>query len=578
MHCKDLVKHKMALKGATFCISGTLSKGRKDVEAAIAKNGGNAAGSVTGKVTHLLCAPSEFEGKTSKVVTAEAKGIHIVKEDFLWDAIKSRKLPPINKYTFGGAGGGGQSAGGATPTAKAAEPAAGSKRAASPPKKIAPEAPTKRSAAAAAESPAKRSKGGGRPVDPAVPGRDSYCVVDDWSVLLNQTNVGANNNKFYKIQQLKDKGGNHFCFTHWGRVGATGQHKLDPCGSQDAAEREFKKKFRDKTGVPHDNVHTHDWTPTIGKYTLVETDEQEGAEGGENAPLGKLTAQQIEKGQGVLQKLDEALSAKKRDQTKLDNLSSQYYTLIPHDFGFKVPPAISTKEMLESEAELLKFYLRMGFEELEKADDGKTPISGIMAMDLPKSLDAACKGLCGAEDIAGSNERGVTHATKQSGKPAEHMEACLYAAIMLYTSNAIYRDLNNVLRGEDRGKIRKYFAYLRLLLEALNRLPQQSKNVWRGISVDLFDQYKKGSTVTWWSVSSCTSDINVAKNFMKGCGGKCTLLTVKSKTAADISTITFFGNEKEHLLAPGTQLKVLSSERKGDVTEITMEEVGRAIA
>ena len=37
----------------------------------------------------------------------------------------------------------------------------------------------------------------------------------------------------------------------------------------------------------------------------------------------------------------------------------------------------------------------------------------------------------------------------------------------------------------------------------------------------------------------------VAKNFMKGCGSACTLLTIKTKTAADISEITFYGNEKE---------------------------------
>merc|ERR1711920_586689 len=117
----------------------------------------------------------------------------------------------------------------------------------------------------------------------------------------------------------------------------------------------------------------------------------------------------------------------------------------------------------------------------------------------------------------------------------------------------------------------KYFAYLRLLLEALGRLPQQKKTVWRGVSVDLYDQYKVGSTITWWGVSSCTSDIKVAKNFMNGCGGKCTLLTVNSKTAADISEITFFGNEKEHLLAPGTQLKVVSVARTGRMTEITLE-------
>lgn len=91
------------------------------------------------------------------------------------------------------------------------------------------------------------------------------------------------------------------------------------------------------------------------------------------------------------------------------------------------------------------------------------------------------------------------------------------------------------------------------------------------------DQYPKGSTVTWWGVSSCTSDLSVAKSFMASCGGNCTLLTIHTKTSADISEITFYGHEKESLLAPGTQMKVLSSTKSGKVTEITMEEVGRVL-
>jgi len=204
-------------------------------------------------------------------------------------------------------------------------------------------------------------------------------------------------------------------------------------------------------------------------------------------------------------------------------------------------------------------------------------VDGIMNLALPASLDAAAGKLCGASDIKASNEKGKSHAAKQSGGPSKPMEAFLYAAIMLYTSNAIYRDLNAVLRSEDRSKIKKYFNYLRLLLEALARLPQQKKTLWRGISVDVYDQYTVGSTITWWGVSSCTADIKVAKNFMNGCGGKCSLITVESETAADISAITFFGNEKENLMAPGTQLKVLSSKREGKVTEIRLKEVGRAL-
>jgi len=414
-----------------------------------------------------------------------------------------------------------------------------------------------------------------KPVDPVVPGRESYTVVDDWSVLLNQTNLGANNNKYYKIQLLQGSDGTFYSWTHWGRVGAVGQHKLEPCADAVSAQNACEKKFKEKSGVLYCNRLSHDWTPVIGKYTLVETDEQEGDDGGESAPLGKLTPQQIEKGQGVLEKIEEVLNTK--SPTEIMDLSSQFYTLIPHNFGMKVPPPINTPEMLEAEQELLKFYLRMGFDEMEKADDGLLPVSGIMDLELPKSLESACSKLCSAKDIKASSEKGKTHADRNSGKPTKAMEPHLYAAIMLYTSNAIYRNLNSTLRSEDRGKIKKYFLYLRLLLEALGRLPQSPKDLWRGVNVDLFDTYPLNSTITWWAVSSCTADISVAKNFMNGCGGKCTLLTVNSKTAADISDITFFGNEKEHLLAPGTQLKVVSSVRKGKTTEIIMEEVGRVL-
>jgi len=443
-----------------------------------------------------------------------------------------------------------------------------------------PATPTRKAPAAKAKpaetpSPAKKAKTG-RPVDAAVPNRDTFSVADDWSVLLNQTNVGANNNKFYRIQVLQDtKKKEFYCWTHWGRVGAAGQHNLQPHYSQEAAENEFKSKFKSKSGVHYDLKDSHDWKPVVGKYTLVDTEEQEGDGGGESAPLGKLTEVQIEKGQEVLQRIEKALTAK-NDKT-LTDLSSEYYTLIPHDFGFKVPPAIKTSEMLEAEEELLKFYLRMGFEELDKEEDGLLPISGVMSLDLPKSLEAACSGICASGSIKSSMTRGKKHQEKQSGGPTKAMEAHLYGAIMLYTSNAIYKQLNAALRSEDRNKIKKYKPYLRLLFEALNRLPQQKRTLWRGIGVDLYDQYAKGSTITWWGVSSCTSDMQVAKNFMKGCGSSCTLLTVKTKTAADISAITFYGNEKESLLAPGTQLKVVDATRKGKVSEITLEEVGRAV-
>merc|ERR1719174_3429588 len=134
--------------------------------------------------------------------------------------------------------------------------------------------------------------------------------------------------------------------------------------------------------------------------------------------------------------------------------------------------------MLQAKMELLKFYLRMGFDEVE-ADTGLTPISGVMETTLPATL-ADCG--VGGSSVKSSTTQGEQLAKKQAGNPQSKMGAALYAAIMLYTSNAIYADLNKCLRAENRGKIKRYFKYLRLFLEAMACLPKRKKTLWRGIS------------------------------------------------------------------------------------------------
>jgi hypothetical protein len=265
------------------------------------------------------------------------------------------------------------------------------------------------------------------------------------------------------------------------------------------------------------------------------------------------------------------LAKKSPARPSLDTLSSQYYTLIPHNFGRKVPPAIVDDGMLQTQIELLKFYLRMGFEEVEE-DTGLTPIDGVMSQPLPKSL-ADCG--VGGSSVKSCNTTASKLAVKLKYKG---MNEHLYAAILMYTSNAIYKDLNKCLRDENRGKLKKYFKYLRLLFEALNTLPKAKKVLWRGISADLHDspQYQVGKEVVWWSVSSTTADKSVAYNFAKGCGGGSTVFTIDTQSSSDISSMTFYSNEKESLLAPGTKLKVTAKKKTGNMTEISLKEVGSA--
>lgn len=160
---------------------------------------------------------------------------------------------------------------------------------------------------------------------------------------------------------------------------------------------------------------------------------------------------------------------------------------------------------------------------------------------------------------------------------ARHLTLCRCPFHVPRTGNSIYAELNRVLRSEDRKAAKKFFNYLRLFMEAMGCMPQQRRNLWRGISADLYDQYEVGKIITWWSVSSCTADESVARNFMQGCGGQCTLITLDCETAVDVSALSFYSNEKESLLAPGTQLEVTKRTKKGNIAEIHVREVGRAM-
>jgi poly [ADP-ribose] polymerase len=104
-------------------------------------------------------------------------------------------------------------------------------------------------------------------------------VVDDgkvvWNVMLNQTNIGNNNNKFYVIQMLQDdvNTSKYYCFTRWARVGLVGQFNLDEFNSIEGAKKAFEGKFRDKTKNQWSAICAGaEFKTAPGKYTLIEID------------------------------------------------------------------------------------------------------------------------------------------------------------------------------------------------------------------------------------------------------------------------------------------------------------------
>ncbi|PKA48937.1 Poly [ADP-ribose] polymerase 2 [Apostasia shenzhenica] len=208
-----------------------------------------------------------------------------------------------------------------------------------------------------------------------------------YDAALNQTNVGENNNKFYVIQALESNDGREFMvYTRWGRVGVKGQEKLHgPYISQERAIKEFEMKFSEKTKNQWSSrknficypksyawlemdysqaakeqvenkvnelvdaqlqnsvsapLHETKLEHRIAKFISLISDtsmmKQQMLDIGYNAekmPLGKLSKTTILKGYEVLRRISDVIGQAERKT--LEELSGEFYTVIPHDFGFR---------------------------------------------------------------------------------------------------------------------------------------------------------------------------------------------------------------------------------------------------
>nr|XP_055057622.1 poly [ADP-ribose] polymerase 2 isoform X2 [Misgurnus anguillicaudatus] len=240
---------------------------------------------------------------------------------------------------------------------------------------------------------------GKAPVDPECKAKIGKAHVysegtDVYDVMLNQTNLQFNNNKYYLIQLLQDDNAKAYSvWMRWGRVGKVGQNSLVSCGGNLAQAKDtFKKKFLDKT--KNEWEHRASFEKVAGKYDMVFVDysiedkedkispplEQKPCQLNikvksllelicdlkameecvlemkfdiKKAPLGKLTAEQIRAGYASLKKIEDCLK-KKGNNKELLEACNQFYTRIPHDFGLRTPPVIRTEDELKEKIALLE--------------------------------------------------------------------------------------------------------------------------------------------------------------------------------------------------------------------------------
>lgn len=193
---------------------------------------------------------------------------------------------------------------------------------------------------------------------------------------LNFTDIINNNNKYYNLEILETNRG-WILFTQYGRVGGTAAKEYRSCDDQYHAESEGEKiiKSKLKKGYVEVKLAKSDVGSEVGKTkvdnkTTIEALQKAGVKIEEKdssgtpsklhpevqglvrtwfgvtqefidlnldtkkCPLGQLSLDQIAKGKDILDEARKIIHMSKPDIQELNGLTNQYYSNIPHNFGY----------------------------------------------------------------------------------------------------------------------------------------------------------------------------------------------------------------------------------------------------
>ena len=206
------------------------------------------------------------------------------------------------------------------------------------------------------------------------------------------------------------------------------------------------------------------------------------------------------------------------------------------------------------------------------------PISGYEEMPLV-SLEQAVELLV---LILSAIQTHASAAKLRCTKPADELTSGESAAITLYTiqwfprNKCLYVALNDTLRlssADREEKLKPWYLYLRLFLNALMRLPLLHLTVFRGVKLDLSGRYTESNTYIWWAFSSWATSSSVLKsNSFLGQTGTRTIFNIQCESARDIRKHSRYPTENEVLLLAATQFQVIGCLDQGDLHIIQLKE------
>ena len=144
---------------------------------------------------------------------------------------------------------------------------------------------------------------------------------------------------------------------------------------------------------------------------------------------------------------------------------------------------------------------------------------------------------------------------------SKDQSASIYIYTMEWGETSLYRVLNQALRSENRQALKIWFPYLKLFDTALDLLPTVKESVWRGVPLDIGKNFTKNQMFTWWSISSCSSSVNVIEQFLQSKNNS-TLFLIEVINGKKVSGYTEYEGEDEVILRIGTEFRVKADHLK----------------
>ena len=211
-------------------------------------------------------------------------------------------------------------------------------------------------------------------------------------------------------------------------------------------------------------------------------------------------------------------------------------------------------------------FIDRSITELQQAN--KNPIEGYKE-EVVLSLEEAVEKLI---PLISNISQYVDDAKNKCNKTSSTLTLNESAAIYLYTmSTCFFRLLNETLRAENRSALKPWFPFLKIFINALEKLPSSKLTVWRAVALAIDHFPFDNNMITWWGVNSTSTNINTIQSLPTE---KSTLFTIEALNGKDITEYSAFPDEQEVILIPGTRLRIITSASNiiGNSSNVHLEE------